>query len=93
MLLASLLYHLYVENSKILDDWIVEPIFKERNNTIIITKNEKNINKIKAFNKLNNLFFKLNCEKFGFKLFELKKILLLKKKYDSQVIFASVKNI
>ena len=78
MLLASLLYHLYVENSKIPDDWIVEPIFKERNNTIIITTNEKNINKIKEFNKLNNLFLKLNCEKFGFKLFELKKILLLK---------------
>ena len=78
MLLASLLYHLYVENSKIPDDWIVEPIFKERNNTIIITANEKNINKIKEFNKLNNLFLKLNCEKFGFKLFELKKILLLK---------------
>lgn len=78
MLLASLLYHLYVENSKIPDDWIVEPIFKERNNTIIITTNEKNINKIKEVNKLNNLFLKLNCEKFGFKLFELKKILLLK---------------
>ena len=78
MLLASLLYHLYVENSKIPDDWIVEPIFKERNNTIIITTNEKNINKIKEVNKLNNLFLKLKCEKFGFKLFELKKILLLK---------------
>ena len=78
MLLASLLYHLYVENSKIPDDWIVEPIFKERNNTKKKKTNEKNINKIKEVNKLNNLFLKLNCEKFGFKLFELKKILLLK---------------
>ena len=85
MLLASLLYHLYVENSKILNDWIVEPIFKEINNTIIITTNEKNINKIKEFNKLNNLFFKLNCEKFGFKLFELKKILLLKKNMTARL--------
>lgn len=85
MLLASLLYHLYVENSKISDDWIVEPIFKERNNTIIITANEKNINKIKEFNKLNNLFLKLNCEKFGFKLFELKKILLLKKNMTARL--------
>ena len=85
MLLASLLYHLYVENSKISDNWIVEPIFKERNNTIIITANEKNINKIKEFNKLNNLFLKLNCEKFGFKLFELKKILLLKKNMTARL--------
>ena len=85
MLLASLLYHLYVENSKISDDWIVEPIFKERNNTIIITTNEKNINKIKEVNKLNNLFLKLNCEKFGFKLFELKKILLLKKNMTARL--------
>ena len=85
MLLASLLCHLYVENSKISDDWIVEPIFKERNNTIIITANEKNINKIKEFNKLNNLFLKLNCEKFGFKLFELKKILLLKKNMTARL--------
>lgn len=85
MLLASLLYHLYVENSKIPDDWIVEPIFKERNNTIIITTNEKNINKIKEVNKLNNLFLKLNCEKFGFKLFELKKILLLKKNMTARL--------
>ena len=85
MLLASLLYHLYVENSKISDDWIVEPIFKERNNTIIITANEKNINKIKEFNKLNNLFLKLNCEKFGFTLFELKKILLLKKNMTARL--------
>ena len=85
MLLASLLYHLYVENSKISDDWIVEPIFKERNNTIIITANEKNINKIKEFNKLNNVFLKLNCEKFGFKLFELKKILLLKKNMTARL--------
>ena len=85
MLLASLLYHLDVENSTISDDWIVEPIFKERNNTIIITTNEKNINKIKEFNKLNNLFLKLNCEKFGFKLFELKKILLLKKNMTARL--------
>ena len=49
-------------------------ICTEMNIAIAMTTNQENINEIKELNKLNELFLKFDCDKYGFKPFELKKI-------------------
>ena len=64
----SLLYNIYMKSLKT-TNWIVEMICTEMNIAIAITTNKENIDEIKELNKLNKLFFKFDCDKYGFKPF------------------------
>lgn len=64
----SLLYNIYMKSLKI-TNWIVEMICTEMNIAIAITTNKENVDEIKELNKLNKLFFKFDCDKYGFKPF------------------------